>query len=148
MSAQHPVGDREWLRIRDGGGSEDENARHLGEPSLHQARRVVAEDDADLAIVRLLMQPGVDLPDLRAILHRPTWQYDAACRGVDPKIFFSGDGSALARARSICARCLVIEECEGFAKSHALLKGIWAGKSERARARERMERRWRRGGAS
>lgn len=33
---------------------------------------------------QLMMQPGVDVPDahglLRGLLHRPSWQEDAACR--------------------------------------------------------------------
>jgi WhiB family redox-sensing transcriptional regulator len=95
---------------------------------------------ADLAVIRLLMETDTGLPDLQAILHRPTWQREAACRGADPQLFFSRDGSTLTKAKSICARCPVVEECEEFSKGHALLKGVWAGKSERARARERANR--------
>lgn len=104
-------------------------------------------DNVELRLVRearshaysALMQPGGDLPDLEDLLHRPAWQQRAACRDSDPQVFFPTDGTTLAEARRICAGCAVRTQCAEFALGHSLLKGIWAGESERARARRRAE---------
>jgi WhiB family redox-sensing transcriptional regulator len=104
-------------------------------------------DNVELRVVRearshvysALMQPGGDLLDLDELLHRPAWQQRAACRDSDPQVFFPTDGTTLAEARRICAGCTVRSQCAEFALGHSLLKGIWAGESERSRARRRAE---------
>lgn len=39
------------------------------------------------------------------------WVELAACRGMDPTIFYPLRGQALDPARAVCARCPVVAEC-------------------------------------
>ena len=41
------------------------------------------------------------------------WQDEAACRGVDPDIFFPSKGNTaeVRRAKSFCRSCPVVDEC-------------------------------------
>ena len=65
------------------------------------------------------------------------WQYQGACRGVDPESFFHPDGergpareAREARAKAICATCPVIQQCAAHALSVREPYGIWGGMSE------------------
>lgn len=71
-----------------------------------------------------------------------TWRDNAACRGLDPEIWFPWvDGASLvhsdheewarrsALARSICATCPVQSECLAWAIENKPFYGIWAGRS-------------------
>lgn len=74
------------------------------------------------------------------------WRHRAACRDVDPELFFPV-GSAgpaqvqTARAKAVCARCPVVAECLGFAV-RALAEGVAGGltAAERGRLRQRADR--------
>jgi hypothetical protein len=70
---------------------------------------------------------------------RPAWHADAACREApDGVSWFPTDGQAATTARAVCARCLAKEECATWALAHGPdLKGIWAGRSERQRRRDK-----------
>ena len=63
-----------------------------------------------------------------------TWQDNAACKGHNPDLWHptSGDVASAARAKAICARCPVRQECLDLAISNSEQHGIWAG----LRARE------------
>jgi WhiB family transcriptional regulator, redox-sensing transcriptional regulator len=61
------------------------------------------------------------------------WQYEAACRGADLKVFFPGRGESAEPARQICASCPVRQPCLEFALSHTITHGIWGGLAERDR---------------
>lgn len=73
------------------------------------------------------------------------WRKRAACRDEDPEIFFAvgiglGAERATAEAKSICARCDVIDECGDFlehmqATLPGTVEGVWAGTSEADRNR-------------
>lgn len=71
------------------------------------------------------------------------WRQLAACRGVDPDIFFpsSEDEDDAAEAKAICETCPVREPC----LEHALLvrekHGVWGGLTERERRRVIRQRR-------
>jgi hypothetical protein len=55
---------------------------------------------------------------LAQLTRRPSWHSDAACRGIGAATFVLGRGaneSIMARARAICDRCTVSEECLDFA---------------------------------
>lgn len=39
------------------------------------------------------------------------WLRKAACRGMNPTIFFADDGAYYKEAREVCGRCPVAEEC-------------------------------------
>jgi WhiB family redox-sensing transcriptional regulator len=90
--------------------------------------------------VELLMQPDTRLGELDlldVLLERPEWHARAACRGMGTERFFPADHVALLDARRVCAGCDVQRECGEFAMTVPSLKGIWAGMSERGRARAR-----------
>lgn len=66
------------------------------------------------------------------------WQDHAACRGLDPQIFFPDDDedeTAAASARSICATCRVREACLEYAVGRREPSGVWGGATDRERRR-------------
>lgn len=65
-----------------------------------------------------------------ALLRRPAWHSEAACRGVGPGVFFLGRGGDTRPARALCASCTTTEDCR-TASAEEL--GIWAGTTGRAR---------------
>jgi len=68
---------------------------------------------------------------------RPDWHADAACRGIDPDVFFPPKGINVDAARRVCATCPVHDDCLDYAMSDASIKGVWAGTTERQRKRLR-----------
>jgi WhiB family transcriptional regulator, redox-sensing transcriptional regulator len=71
-----------------------------------------------------------------------SWQEYAACRGVDPELFFPARGGDTATPKAICAGCPVRLDCLEYAMSPPVEKfGIWGGVSERERRRIRSQRR-------
>lgn len=80
----------------------------------------------------------------------PDWHTDAACRGLDPNIFFPGTGyvggplahelAAKRRAIATCKTCPVREPCleEGLKPPNAF--GIWGGLMPEKRKRIRRRR--------
>ena len=72
------------------------------------------------------------------------WRYSAACRDVDPELFYPAgtDGPALLRiaeAKTVCAQCPVRAECLAWAMAHGEDYGVWGGLSEDER---RTLRQW------
>ncbi len=66
------------------------------------------------------------------------WWDLAACQSADPELFFpvSGAGAGLAeieRAKAICARCAIRQQCLDFALESRQSHGIWGGTSEEER---------------
>lgn len=66
------------------------------------------------------------------------WRHQAACRDVDPEIFFpvGTTGPALAQiqaAQSICGTCNVQRECLDWALETGQDAGIWGGTTEEER---------------
>lgn len=90
-------------------------------------------------VVEALMGSPGPMPSLAELLGRPAWQSDAACRGEGAESFFPPEGTSLMRARRICNRCTVADECLQYALERPSMKGIWAGTSERRRRRLRAE---------
>lgn len=68
-----------------------------------------------------------------------SWRDDALCAEVDGDLFFPEKGEPATRARSICGRCLVSEECLAFALASNEREGIWGGLTARERAELRRE---------
>jgi WhiB family transcriptional regulator, redox-sensing transcriptional regulator len=67
------------------------------------------------------------------------WRAAAACRLVDPELFFpiSNSGPSLhlaTRAKAVCAACEVQSECLAFALRTRQNHGIWGGLTEDERA--------------
>jgi WhiB family redox-sensing transcriptional regulator len=66
------------------------------------------------------------------------WRVIAACRFVDPELFFpiSAAGKCLdqvVEAKKVCASCLVQAECLTFAQRTGQAYGIWGGLTEEER---------------
>ena len=64
--------------------------------------------------------------------------FSGACRDADPELFFPigsrGPGLyQIAEAKAICARCLVIAECLGYALATGQDAGVWGGTTEQER---------------
>ena len=62
------------------------------------------------------------------------WQYDGACRGVDPETFFSPDAergprrrAREAAAKALCNVCPVVQECLDHALTVREPYGVWGG---------------------
>jgi WhiB family redox-sensing transcriptional regulator len=67
------------------------------------------------------------------------WMSSAACRGVDPEVWFPASvGVAGQRetevAARICRGCEVLDQCAAYAKTHAHGWGVWAGKNRASRS--------------
>ena len=66
------------------------------------------------------------------------WQQSAACTSVDPEIFFpTGFGGrrdrAERKAKKVCARCPVWQQCLDWAVQTRPYAGVWGGTSEEER---------------
>lgn len=90
----------------------------------------------------LIMSPRSYLDRTRvARLVERNWRLLAACRSIDPDLFFpvSSKGKSVAdaaEAKTVCARCLVQRECLAFALQTRQAHGIWGGLTEDERARQ------------
>jgi WhiB family redox-sensing transcriptional regulator len=92
------------------------------------------------------------VPSQRAAVdERHEWWRWAACREADPELFFpvAAHGPArdeIARAKALCAGCLVRRQCLQFALATHQMHGVWGGTTEderlphAQRERERRER--------
>jgi WhiB family redox-sensing transcriptional regulator len=63
------------------------------------------------------------------------WWHSAACRDEDPELFFPvsnmGPGAAqTAKAKAVCARCPVREQCLRYALDNGLDHGVFGGFTE------------------
>jgi len=72
-----------------------------------------------------------------------SWRDLAACREVDPELFFppTGDTQAGADAKEVCGGCDVRERCLEWALAANVEHGIWAGLTYHERKALRAERR-------
>lgn len=66
------------------------------------------------------------------------WRHDAACRDMDPDLFWPLGEGATARkqaeeAKSVCAECPVREKCLDWAVETRQDFGVWGGMTERER---------------
>lgn len=73
------------------------------------------------------------------------WQDSAACQTSPNFIFFTEDSAeAIRKAKSICNKCQVIDQCLDYALTNREKHGVWGGlttaerdKAKRRRAREK-----------
>lgn len=73
------------------------------------------------------------------------WRHRAACREVDPELFFpiGNTGPALLQieeAKAVCRRCPVSESCLEWALSTGQDAGVWGGMSEDERRALKRQR--------
>ena len=69
------------------------------------------------------------------------WRNRAACRGIDPEVFFPVSEDDAEPAKAICNACPVREACLEFALSAREREGVWGGCTERERRRIVRQRR-------
>ncbi len=69
-----------------------------------------------------------------------SWREQAACRTVEPDVFFPERGESVAAAKRVCAGCPVRDECLEFAEETLQKFGVWGGLSERQRRMRRKGR--------
>jgi WhiB family redox-sensing transcriptional regulator len=63
------------------------------------------------------------------------WRQKAACRGVDPDIFYPVSDDDAEEAKAICMQCPVQQACLEWALSSREREGVWGGATERERRR-------------
>lgn len=71
------------------------------------------------------------------------WLQQAACRGLDPELFYPEQGQSAAQARAVCAVCPVKQECLEDALEHetqARRFGVFGGLTATERARLHQSR--------
>jgi WhiB family transcriptional regulator, redox-sensing transcriptional regulator len=71
----------------------------------------------------------------------PAWRHSAACRGVDPDIFYPVSDEEAEEAKAVCRSCTVRETCLEYALAHRERDGVWGGATERERRRIIRQRR-------
>jgi WhiB family transcriptional regulator, redox-sensing transcriptional regulator len=69
------------------------------------------------------------------------WRQRAACRGVEPEIFYPVSEEEAEEAKAICEACTVREMCLEYALSNRERDGVWGGATERERRRMVRQRR-------
>ncbi|MCU1494038.1 MAG: putative WhiB family transcriptional regulator [Acidimicrobiaceae bacterium] len=70
-----------------------------------------------------------------------TWRKRAACRGLDPDIFYPASDEEAEEAKAICVACPVQQVCLEHALAHRERDGVWGGLTERERRRALRQRR-------
>ena len=70
------------------------------------------------------------------------WMQFAACKNFGPELFHNDDRKAKG-AKSICADCVVKEDCLNYALEERIHEGVWGGMTatERQSYRRRIARR-------
>ncbi len=70
-----------------------------------------------------------------------SWRQRAACRGLDPEIFYPASDEEGDEAKAICAQCPVRQPCLEHALANREHDGVWGGATERERRRLVRQRR-------
>ena len=65
----------------------------------------------------------------------PVWRQRAACRGVEPDIFYPVSDEEAEDAKAICGQCPVRHLCREWALTTREKEGVWGGATERERRR-------------
>ena len=75
------------------------------------------------------------------------WMRQALCAEVDPELFFpdKGDWAKAFRAKVVCRRCEVTEQCLAYALERSELVGVWGGTTPEQRKQLRGASRGRSG---
>jgi WhiB family redox-sensing transcriptional regulator len=64
---------------------------------------------------------------------------EAACRGMDPELFYAEGGATIAKMKETCAVCPVRQKCLEWAVTREEF-GVWGGTTARERAAMRRQR--------
>lgn len=78
-----------------------------------------------------------DVDDWLIEMLHPEWHERAACRGMDPAMFFPerSNPELMRAALRVCAGCPVRAECEVAGRDHH--QGVWGGKTPAMRRHQR-----------
>ncbi len=71
------------------------------------------------------------MAELSLVDSESEWQQNAACKGMDSKIFFPkiGRTDSARIARAVCGSCPVRKRCLEFANNNGIMYGMWGGLS-------------------
>jgi WhiB family redox-sensing transcriptional regulator len=69
------------------------------------------------------------------------WRRHAACRGLDPEIFYPDTEEHVDDAKVVCGDCGVQQTCLEFALQGREKEGVWGGATEKERRRILRQRR-------
>ena len=69
------------------------------------------------------------------------WNDQAACRGLDPEIFYPVSEEEAERAKDVCGQCAVQHACLEHALGSRERDGVWGGATEKERRRIIRQRR-------
>jgi len=64
-----------------------------------------------------------------------SWADEAACRGLDPLVFYPATDEEAEEAKAVCEVCPVRDACLEHAIVNREHNGVWGGASERERQR-------------
>jgi WhiB family transcriptional regulator, redox-sensing transcriptional regulator len=102
-----------------------------GGVSVACPNRSTARTVLEMADTRRLPKP---------VAHEWDWQLKGSCQGLNSSIFFHPDGergSARSRradrAKAICQRCPVLDQCRRYALAAREPYGVWGGLTEEER---------------
>lgn len=70
-----------------------------------------------------------------------SWRQHAACRGLDPEIFYPVSDDDAEVAKAVCEQCAVRQTCLEHALSIREKDGVWGGCTEKERRRIIRQRR-------
>ncbi len=70
-----------------------------------------------------------------------SWRQHAACRGLDPEIFYPVSDDEAEVAKAVCAGCAVRQACLEHALGSRERDGVWGGATEKERRRLIRQRR-------
>lgn len=69
------------------------------------------------------------------------WNRNAACKGLDPEIFYPVSEEEAEVAKAVCGQCAVQPECLEHALGSRERDGVWGGATEKERRRMIRQRR-------
>lgn len=69
-----------------------------------------------------------------------SWMQRAACRGMDPDLFFPArhdPNTSICEAKKVCSRCPVKARCLAYAQTNNIRHGVWGGETVKGRTDRR-----------
>jgi WhiB family redox-sensing transcriptional regulator len=74
-------------------------------------------------------------------MQRSVWRDQAACQGLEARIFYPADEFEAESAKNVCEACLVQDRCLEYALTSREHEGVWGGCTEKERRRIQRQRR-------
>jgi WhiB family redox-sensing transcriptional regulator len=70
-----------------------------------------------------------------------SWRQNAACRGLDPAVFYPASEDEAGPAKAVCNECAVRQPCLEYALRARERDGVWGAATEKERRRILRQRR-------